>query len=166
MNESKSTISPYARIGNKHPYKLDKMSAELRKKVYQSYCEHLAQGFSQDCWCYESDEITLTYKTMNKYLETEPGVFPPVYKEIAEIKGKKGWESVINDSAKGKNRKANAITLQLVMRNKYGWDRPDDAKIKSSPNEDLLIKEDEIVKLKYKISQLEHESKPQANPQL
>ena len=35
------------------------------------------------------------------------------------------WEKVVQESANGKNRKANTASLQMWMRNRFKWDRPD-----------------------------------------
>lgn len=97
---------------------------ELKIEAYRQYCEHLAKGKSKESWYFEHPDISLTWETMEKYIK-EDVVFEPIKKKIAEAKGFSMWETVLEESAKGKNQKANTATLQMLMRNKYGWDKPE-----------------------------------------
>jgi len=65
---------------------------------------------------------------MDKYLQNEVE-FDPLHKKIAEVKGFARWEKVVEDSATGKNKDANTASLQMLMRNKYGWDKTDGKEI-------------------------------------
>jgi hypothetical protein len=62
---------------------------------------------------------------MEKYLSNDDD-FDPIHKEVAWCKGYQHWEEVVSQSAIGHNKDANTATLQMVMRNKYGWDREKD----------------------------------------
>lgn len=115
-----------AEIGNKHAVKLT--NPELKKQAYDQYCAHIASGQPHKAWCFEHPDITLTARTMEKYMKEEPDVFPPIHKEVAESKSLKYWFNVLADSATGKNRRANTASLQIIMRNKFGWDTAEKAK--------------------------------------
>lgn len=106
--------------GNQKALKLK--TPELKEEAYRQYCEHLARGKSKESWYFEHPEVSLTWETMEKYIKNEVE-FDPIKKKIAEAKGFGMWEEVLEQSAKGKNPKANTATLQMLMRNKYGWDK-------------------------------------------
>lgn len=110
-------------LGKKNARKLK--TEEQMKKVYESYCDHLAKGKVKRSWYYDQDGLTLTWETMEKYINNEPSNFDPLKKEIAFSKGMQKWESVVEGSAEGTNKDANVATLQMLMRNKYGWDKED-----------------------------------------
>ena len=108
-------------LGKKNARKLK--TPEIMEKVYSSYCDHLAAGKVKKSWFYDDDGITLTWETMEKYIASEPCNFDPQKKAVAFCKGMQYWENVVNASAEGINKDANTATLQMLMRNKYGWDK-------------------------------------------
>lgn len=98
---------------------------QVRQMAYASYCEHLSKGKSKKSWYFDNEEYPncrCTWETMEKYIK-DTSEFDPLKKKFAESKGYAHWESVVEDSAIGKNTKANTATLQMLMRNKYGWDK-------------------------------------------
>lgn len=107
-------------IGSKNAQKLK--TPELKEEAYRQYCEHLAKGKSKRSWYFEHPELTLTWETMEKYLK-DSVIFDPSKKKIAMSKGFARWEEVVEQSADGKNQRANTATLQMLMRNKFGWDK-------------------------------------------
>ena len=109
--------------GNKNATKLK--TSELKTEAYKQYCAHLAKGKSKKSWCFEHPELTLTFETMDKYIDNSVIDFPPIHKKVAETKGFAFWEQVVEDSAIGKNKDANTASLQMLMRNKYSWDKED-----------------------------------------
>lgn len=106
--------------GNKFAKKLK--TSELKKMAYDQYCAHIATGKAKKSWYFEHPDLTLTWQTMEKYI-SEDNEFNPLQKEVAVCKGYQLWEQVVADSAKGINKDANTASLQMVMRNKFGWDR-------------------------------------------
>jgi len=112
-----------SKIGNQYGIKIK--DPALRQQAYKSFCEHIAKGYCIESWHFEHPEATLSYKTMLKYIKDEDE-FPPIHKEIAEAKSLKAWEDIVYSSAKGENKKANTASLQMIMRNKFGWDKPTD----------------------------------------
>lgn len=106
--------------GNQYGLKLK--DPDIRQQAYEQYCEHLAKGKSKKSWYFEHEQLTCTWETMEKYLEDERE-FDPIHKKISESKGYARWEQVVEDSAVGANKDANTASLQMVMRNKFGWDK-------------------------------------------
>jgi hypothetical protein len=75
---------------------------------------------------------------MNRYIEENPQEFPPIQREISESKGQKYWEQVVMDSACGINKDANTASLQMLMRNKYSWDKNDVSEVADCAAEKVL----------------------------
>lgn len=109
----------------------------IRQKAYNLFCEHLALGKSVKSWYYE-DELgnMCCWETMVSYIEKYPIEFQPIKRKVAETKGYQRWEAIAEASATGENEKANTASLQMVMRNKFGWDKKEeptvDAQVASS----------------------------------
>jgi len=112
-----------APLGNQ--YGLALKDPEMRQRAYKSFCDHLSEGYSQDCWYFEEGDNLCCYKTMLSYIENNPTEFPAIQRDIAKTKGKKYYEGLCKASANGENTKANTASLQMIMRNKYGWDKPE-----------------------------------------
>lgn len=111
-----------APLGNKNRVALK--DKEIRQLAYKSYCAHLALGKSKRSWCFEHTQYSCTWETFEKYLKDEVE-FDPLQKRLAECKGYAHWEAVVEASAKGINKDANTASLQMLMRNKFGWDKQD-----------------------------------------
>lgn len=111
-----------AEIGNQYAKKLN--TPELCEIAYKSYCAHLSLGKDKRSWCLE-EPVTLTWETMEKYIRENPEVFDPLKKRIAEAKGYRLWEEAVEGAALGRNKDHNTATLQMKMRNKFGWDKVD-----------------------------------------
>jgi len=109
--------------GNKNGIKLK--TPELRKEAYRQYCEFIATGHSKEEWCFEHPEITLTHKTMEKYIHNDPIEFPPIHKEIAESKSYQHWCELGKKMMLGQIEKSQPAIFQMFMRNKFGWDKED-----------------------------------------
>ena len=63
------------------------------------------------------------WETMESYIKNNPKEFSPIKVKLAKIKGFQLWEGVAESSANGTNKDASTPSLQMVMRNKYGWDK-------------------------------------------
>jgi hypothetical protein len=96
---------------------------EMRKKAYASYCAHLAKGKDKRSWWFEQGGVQCTYRTIESYVQQYPTMLDAKQIELSMCKGYQEWEAIAEDSAKGKNKKANTASLQMVMRNKFGWDK-------------------------------------------
>lgn len=112
-----------APVGNK--FRVAIKDPRIRQKAYKSFCDHLGLGKSIKSWFYDDDGVSCTWETMLWYTRDYPEEFDPIKKEIAHIKGYQRWEKVVEESAEGRNKDANTATLQMLMRNKYGWDKKD-----------------------------------------
>lgn len=71
------------KIGDKTNVKLT--TPELKELAYNSYCEHISQGYPKKAWCFKHPHVSLTWETMEKYIKEEPDVFDSIHKEIAEL---------------------------------------------------------------------------------
>jgi hypothetical protein len=131
--------------GNTYSNKFVKYPDECQK-AYKDYCEWLSQGHSIESWCYESDTFSLTYKTMEKYIREFPQDFPPIHKERALTKSLKIWEERGVDMMVGKIEKCQPAIFQMFMRNKFGWDKDNNANKHSNVTlvEKLLDKLDNL----------------------
>jgi hypothetical protein len=109
--------------GNENGTKLK--DEDVRQQAYSQYCEHLAKGKSKRSWYFEHPTLTCTWETMEKYIENKTE-FDPNKKKVAECRGFGTWEKIVEDSATGVNEKANTASLQMVMRNKFGWDKKEE----------------------------------------
>lgn len=118
----KEIITMTFQPGNQAAVKLS--TPELMEQAYKSYCAHLAKGKSKMSWNMK-EPIKLTAQTMERYIKENPNVFTAIDKEIAWSDGYGVWEQVVEDSAAGSNKEANTASLQMLMRNKYGWDKKD-----------------------------------------
>lgn len=98
--------------------------ADVRQDAYLDYCHHLSQGKGKKGWFYDKNGFRCSWETMEKYIK-DTVEFDPLHKIKAESKGFQDLEQIVIDSAKGKNKEANTATLQMLMRNKYGWDKPE-----------------------------------------
>lgn len=106
--------------GNKNALK--PLTPEQRQKAYHSFCDHIGEGYSMAAWYFEDEDVKISHRTMLNYMKDEVE-FPPIHKEIAEAKSLKHWEKIVYDSARGINKEANTASLQMVMRNKFSWDK-------------------------------------------
>lgn len=140
--------------GNQHCLKLK--TPEIKAKVYKSYCDHLAKGNSKRSWWFKDDEsgITLTSETLEKYLKN-PDDFDPIQIKVAMAQGYYYWEQVCGDSAIGVNEKANTASLQMIMRNKFGWDKNEEKQMPNSPFQESIDSQHENMILENKVEELE-----------
>jgi hypothetical protein len=131
--------------GNTYNNKLVKFPEECQK-AYKDYCAWLSQGNSIEAWCYESDVMTLSYKTMEKYIREFPHDFPPHHKEIALTKSLRIWEERGLEMMIGKIDKCQPAIFQMFMRNKFSWDKDTNANKNSNVTlvEKLLDKLDNL----------------------
>lgn len=130
-------------LNNTHAVKLS--TDELKRAAYTQYCSHIASGYTKKSWRFKHPDIFLTWETMEKYIREEPNVFDPIHKKMAECDSLYHWESVLADSATGKNKDANTASLQMIMRNKFKWDtrdhQQDEDTSESAQAHDQLMKE-------------------------
>jgi hypothetical protein len=108
--------------GNKLAKKLT--TDELKKAAYESYIKHISNGKVKKSWSFQKDGMTLTWETMEKYIREFPNEFDPILIQKAYSDGMAYWENIVDAGAKSE-RKVDTATLQMLMRNKFHWDRKD-----------------------------------------
>ncbi len=136
--------------------------AETVKKAILGMIEHLALGKSVKSYYYEEGEEVCSWLTVVTYMKDEQFLkdngltFIPEHKTVAKAKGYKIWEKITEDSAKGINPTANTASLQMIMRNKFGWDKStnhlnadndEDEKQTIDPRLDAISKQLEAAKI-------------------
>lgn len=136
-------------IGNQNGVKLK--DPDIRQMAYKDYCKHIATGNSKDSWYFEHEQLTCTAQTFDKYLKDELE-FNPIHKQIANAKGYQHWERIVHGSADGSNKEANTASLQMVMRNKFSWDKKDNDAQESS--KEILEASDNLKALARTISEM------------
>lgn len=110
-----------AHPGNQYAKKL--VTPELRREAYEQYCQHVSEGYSRKSFTFHKGDFKVTWETIDKYMQESPEEFPPIHMQFAKAQGYKHWEKVVSESAIGKNLKANTASLQMIMRNKFDWDK-------------------------------------------
>lgn len=108
--------------GNKFGQKLT--TDQLKKAAYNSYLDHISKGKTKRSWAFQKDKLTLTWETMEKYIREFPNEFDPILIQKAYCDGMAYWESIVDAGARSE-RKVDTATLQMLMRNKFHWDRKD-----------------------------------------
>lgn len=135
-HRSKTTFTK----GNKAAVKLK--DDEVKLEAYRDYCAHLAAGKSKEGWYFKDKKRLLcTFKTMEKYIEEEPAVFPAINKQLAECESFSTWEERGMKMMTGE-AKAETALYQMFMRNKFGWDKKPDTKPPVNNDADETIVED------------------------
>ena len=111
---------------------------DIRKKAYKQYCDHIASGLSKVNFYFEHPDLTCTYATLEKYIAENPSDFDPIHREIAEAKSYQKFETACIESALGDNPEANTASLQMIMRNKFKWDKIDHDQIATCAADKIL----------------------------
>lgn len=109
-----------AKPGNQQGVKLK--DPHVRQRAYTAYCEWIALGRSKEAWKFQSDDLSCTWKTMEKYIAADHFEFPPIKKEMAEADSFNVWEQRGMNMLNGVI-KAETALYQMFMRNKFGWDK-------------------------------------------
>lgn len=109
--------------GNDYNSKLK--DPKLKELVYEQYLSHLSKGKAKESFVFEHDDhpgFFILYEAIESHLKGEES--GPIQIQAAIRKGYKKWEQVCEDSADGTNRQANTASLNMIMRNKFKWDKP------------------------------------------
>jgi len=126
MNQSTSP-SPKKRRGapkaNKNACKIT--DKDLRQDAYKQLCKWIGEGKSYKSYVYYAGEVSVTGETIEEWARNNPIEFDPRKREIAHAMAYQWWENVLKESALGMNPHGNTATLQMIMRNKFGWDKRD-----------------------------------------
>ena len=99
-----------------HKERVEKLEADSteRKRVFKELCDHLARGYSLDCFG------PLSVISINKYLKSFPLEFVQEELENAMRSGKEYWETIGSKQANGQCL-GNSRTWFYNMSNRYGW---------------------------------------------
>lgn len=96
---------------------------EIKEMAYEQYLNHIARGKSSGSWYFDHPDVTLSGYSMERYIKREPEFFDEERLQVARAKGYQVWENVADNAADGTNPDINSAALQMVMRNKFDWDR-------------------------------------------
>lgn len=107
--------------GNRSATKLK--TPELKKDAYEQYCAWISTGNSKESWTFKHPKLSLTSKTMEKYIRENEVDFPPIHKEQAEAESLRIWEARGLSMMLGQIEKCQPAIFQMFMRNKFGWDK-------------------------------------------
>lgn len=115
-----------APLGNDNGLKIK--DPDLRQQAYDEYCAWLARGKSSRSFSFVRIEddgslFCCTGKTIESYIKNDPIEFPPFKKEVAFAQGMAYWEEVVDRTADGSYKDSSVPALNMLMRNKYGWDK-------------------------------------------
>lgn len=128
--EHKANIA-LSQIGNTNSIKLKDYA--VRQEAYEAYCENIALGYSVDCFYFEKDGLSVSYKTMLKYIRNNPTEFPEEKLLKAKAKAKAFYEALLIGIATGRIE-GNMRAVELIMRFKFGWKDKDNAKNQDTQN--------------------------------
>lgn len=128
--------------GNKNAVKLKDL--EVKKEAYRQYCAHLASGYPKESFFLNHPTLSCCYKTIEKYIASEPSDFPPILIEAAKAKRFQFWINEGMKLMKGEYRFGSPVVWQTIMRNMfkdYGWERDDSKQASYTPEQENLIKD-------------------------
>lgn len=106
-------------------YTLKLRDPDVRQDAFNKYCEWLSFGKAIKSFHYTDGKNWITGETMENYIKNNPGEFSVDRRDHAWAQGYAYWEKIVDDLATGKNKTANTASLNMLMRNKYQWDRFD-----------------------------------------
>lgn len=123
--------------GNKLGTKLK--DKDVRQEAYKQYCNHIASGECKESFVFEHPTLTVTYKTMERYIRENPIEFPPDKKEAAEAASYRRWTKDGHNMMMGKVKGCQPAIYQMFMRNKFGWDKETSVKYSFEPEARTLL---------------------------
>lgn len=103
-------------------------------KAIQAFLNWLAQGKCVKSFSYRDPDdaneycswySVVRYMADEEFIKEHGLACVSEQKTISISEGYAIWERVCEASARGDNEKANTASLQMIMRNKFGWDKPD-----------------------------------------
>ena len=115
---------PPAPKGNQRARKLT--TPELKKAAYDQYCAHIAKGKPKEAWYFEHPDMTIIWETMEQYIKDFPADFPSINKKMAESQSYGKWFDKGEEMMTSQEKCQPAI-YQMIMRNKFGWDKESSA---------------------------------------
>lgn len=127
--------------GKKNACKFTKLKElGLLEEAYKSYCEHVAAGNSSWSWYFEHPKIKVAHESFESYFEKFPEEFEEVERKIAWSKGFRQWEQKLYKDAYTPSKETNPAIMQIIFRNRYGWDTKTENNAKVPDKFDTLLK--------------------------
>lgn len=115
-------------------YNMKWKTKKERQNACSSVCEHLSQGFSQECFP-DAD-----WDTVERYIKDFPEDFPTEKIAAAKRQGQLAWEKIGMDGAQGKISNFNAASYIFNKKNRYGWrDRPTDSPTEQKKHAEVVF---------------------------
>lgn len=120
-NQKKNKDARGGPVGNNYGTKLKE--PDIRQEAYKQYCEWIAKGESKEAWTFQHGDLKCTHRTMEKYIRDHNLEFPTIHKEFAEAQSLQHWLSLGKQMMTGQIEKCQPAIYQMMMRNKFGWDK-------------------------------------------
>lgn len=113
--------SVYRYKGNDPRIKTKLSTPELRKKAYLALCDWIADGRSARSFVYKEEGVTVSGRTITRYLEKYEGEFNREFYECAHADGLNYWENLGEKIILGQLEGYDASTYRFFMRQKFNW---------------------------------------------
>lgn len=97
-----------------------------RQEAYRAMCEAVKGGTSVDAFRFSKGERRVNGARIVEWIAENPDEFDIALFQDAYSHAYEGWEKIVEQSAKGENPDANTASLQMKMRNRFGWDKKKD----------------------------------------
>jgi hypothetical protein len=94
-----------------------------RQEAYLAFCEGIKKGHSVESFRFSKGDRRVTGPRILEWVVENPNEFDAALFQEAHAHAHEEWEGVVNESAKGNNPDANTASLQMKMRNRFGWDK-------------------------------------------
>ena|SRR5215469_8368200 len=113
-------------VGNTNNLKLK--TEDVQKAAYMAYCQWIAagrgkQGFVFDFETEDGQKGFVTYQTVEKCLKDQRFDLDPSHMERAQNFSYQVWENTGIEMMQGKVDKCQPAIYQMMMRNKFSWDK-------------------------------------------
>jgi hypothetical protein len=101
---------------------------KIRQKAYREYCEWIASGMPKQSFFYDDGEHSVTWQTLDKYIEDNPAEFNPLLMQKARASRFTHWFGEGKKLMSGKYKGGSPVVWQTIMRNIFkdpdiAWDR-------------------------------------------
>lgn len=98
-------------------------NAEGRRILFKAFCDHIAKGNVKSSFHFDNGIYRAVAHTIERYIKDFPHEFDLMDLDIAYAKCYEIWENAVGDAALGYKPSAHGAALQMILRNKLGWDR-------------------------------------------
>lgn len=100
-------------------------TSEDRQEAYLALCEHIRKGQPVDSFHFAKDGKKLSGPRILDWVDERPHEFEYELFQANFAEGYAHWLNIVDSSALGKNQYANTASIQMRMRNTYGWEKKD-----------------------------------------